>query len=79
MVTSRLSENQAESVSASPRARYLEIGTNTSYPLSCAEAPALKKHNNAAMSVPIIYLFICKTLRLTVQRYYKIDALQVFR
>ena len=30
MVTSRLSENQADSLSASPIARYLAIGLNTS-------------------------------------------------
>ena len=36
--TSRLSENHAESLSASPLARYFDIGLNTSYPLSCAES-----------------------------------------
>jgi hypothetical protein len=58
IVISRLSENHAETFSASPCERYLDIGVKTSYPLSWAEAFAQIDINIAATSATSTFTLI---------------------
>ena len=58
IVISRLSENHAETFSASPCERYLDMGVNTSYPLSWAEAFPQKNISVAVASAASTFSLI---------------------